>query len=61
LEGSPVVAAGDGDNDLELFEFAGYSFAPSTTTASVQKQANQIIEVRENGLLTAMLDKANQF
>jgi len=60
LEGSPVVAAGDGDNDLDLFEFADYSFAPSTTTASVQKQADQIIEVRENGLLTAMLDKANR-
>ena len=57
---NPVIAAGDGDNDLDLFELANYTFAPSTTTAYIQKKANQVIDISENGLLTAMLEKAKQ-
>lgn len=58
LEGSPVITAGDGENDLELFEFADYAFAPSTTSAQIQQKANQIIHTQDDGLLTVMLEKA---
>ena len=60
LAGNIIIAAGDGDNDLDLFEFAHYTFAPSTTTENIQRKANQVIDVSENGLLTEMLEKAKQ-
>ena len=61
LEGNPVLTAGDGDNDLDLFEFSDYSFAPTTTNENIRKQADQVINIKENGLLAAMLEKAQQF
>jgi Cof subfamily protein (haloacid dehalogenase superfamily) len=58
LSGMPVFAAGDGENDLDLFTLAQKSFAPATAPAHIQARAAAVVDVSQNGLLTTMLHAA---
>lgn len=58
MQDSPVYAAGDGGNDVPLFQIATRSFAPSSAPLELQKQADQVIDWHESGLLAPMLDWA---
>jgi Cof subfamily protein (haloacid dehalogenase superfamily) len=58
MQDAPIYAAGDGENDLDLFSLSKVSFAPITTTGKVKGHANQIVNIPVNGLLSPMLDKA---
>lgn len=58
MQDSPVYAAGDGGNDVPLFEIATRSFAPSSAPLELQKQADQVIDWHESGLLAPMLEWA---
>jgi Cof subfamily protein (haloacid dehalogenase superfamily) len=50
--------AGDGENDLPLFDTAQYSFAPANSPEPVRVCADDIIDTGKRGLLTPMLEKA---
>jgi hypothetical protein len=50
--------AGDGENDLPLFDTAQYSFAPAKSPEIVRIYADEIIDTGKRGLLTPMLEKA---
>ena len=50
--------AGDGENDLPLFDTAQYSFAPANSPDPVRVYADDIIDTSKRGLLTPMLEKA---
>jgi len=52
---APVYAAGDGGNDLPLFEIASRSFTPSTSPADLRSRVDQVIDWNESGLLAPML------
>ena len=56
----PIYAAGDGQNDLGLFNLAEISFAPSTAHHSIQKMADRIIHREENGILLPILEAISQ-
>lgn len=58
LDGAPVLAAGDGGNDLALFEQASLAFAPRTSPPDIQARADRVIDVEEEGLLAPMLRAA---
>lgn len=58
LSDSPVYAAGDGENDLELFSLAKTTFSPATSPAIIQAQSDYVVDMTQNGLLTAMLHEA---
>ncbi|MDD5367979.1 MAG: HAD family hydrolase [Anaerolineaceae bacterium] len=60
LERSPIYAAGDGGNDLALFELARRSFAPGNSPELVRSAADQLVNTGENGLLTPMLQASEQ-
>jgi 5-amino-6-(5-phospho-D-ribitylamino)uracil phosphatase len=51
-----LIAAGDGENDLGLFERAELAFAPSTSLPHVKARATHVIDVQGTGLLTPILD-----
>lgn len=51
----PVYAAGDGENDLALFEQARAAFAPSHSPPEIQARAGQVIDVKKDGLLGEMV------
>jgi Cof subfamily protein (haloacid dehalogenase superfamily) len=53
-----LYVAGDGENDLPLFDTAQYSFAPVTSPEPVSVYADDIIDTGKRGLLTPMLEKA---
>ena len=53
-----LFVAGDGENDLPLFDTAQYSFAPATSPEPVRVYADDIIDTGKSGLLTHMLEKA---
>ncbi len=50
-----VVVAGDGENDLPLFDLADVSFAPDDSPSAIRDRANHVINVKENGLLTPII------
>jgi Cof subfamily protein (haloacid dehalogenase superfamily) len=50
-----IAAAGDGENDLPLFELAELSFSPHTSPEGVRSQADHVIDTRETGLLAPIL------
>lgn len=52
---SRVVAAGDGENDLPLFELADMSFSPEDSPAAIRNRADHVIDVKEYGLLAPIL------
>ena len=56
LEGVPIYAAGDGQNDLALFDFVKGSFAPSTAHPSILKRVNYIIQREDKGLLHPIIE-----
>ncbi len=51
----PLLAAGDGENDLPLFARATRSFAPDTAPAAIQARASQVVPAARDGLLRPML------
>jgi hydroxymethylpyrimidine pyrophosphatase-like HAD family hydrolase len=53
--GTTVVAAGDGENDLPLFDVADVSFAPSDSPAAIRDRADHVIDLRDAGLLAPIL------
>ncbi|MBW6467152.1 MAG: Cof-type HAD-IIB family hydrolase [Brevefilum sp.] len=55
LDGIPIFAAGDAENDLCLFAAAHTSFAPTTAYPQVMEQADQLITRDQAGLLTHIL------
>ena len=55
LDGIPIYAAGDAENDLCLFVIAHTSFAPTTAYPQVKEQADQLITREEEGLLAPIL------
>jgi Cof subfamily protein (haloacid dehalogenase superfamily) len=48
-------AAGDGENDLPLFQVATLSFAPATAPERIRAAASQVIDVSREGLLAPIL------
>jgi hydroxymethylpyrimidine pyrophosphatase-like HAD family hydrolase len=57
LEQVPVYSAGDGQNDLGLFNLAVKSFAPSYAHPTILEQADHIIEREKEGMLTPILQE----
>jgi Cof subfamily protein (haloacid dehalogenase superfamily) len=55
-----IYAAGDGENDLPMFQLARRSFAPDQASETVKRIASQVINVRLNGLLEPILDSIAQ-
>ncbi len=55
LENVTIYAAGDGENDLPLFNLAHRSFAPSTSPKAIMDRATQVIDLASHGLLSVIL------
>jgi HAD superfamily hydrolase (TIGR01484 family) len=55
LAGTRLVVAGDGENDLPLFDLADLSFAPEDSPAAIKARADHVVDVSENGLLAPIL------
>ena len=55
LDGLPVYAAGDGQNDLTLFNLAQHRFAPDTAHPAVLAKADEVIQRRQEGMLAPIL------
>lgn len=53
--GTKLVVAGDGENDLPLFDLAELSFAPKDSPAAIKARADHVLDVREGGLLAPIL------
>lgn len=60
LVGQPIYAAGDGQNDLPLFEIADLSFAPSTANQSILERVDYIIQREEKGLMNPIIEIIDQ-
>ena len=60
LWGQELIVAGDGGNDLSLFDLTPYTYAPDTAPPIIKAQAAQLINVSETGLLEPMLTYASQ-
>jgi Cof subfamily protein (haloacid dehalogenase superfamily) len=58
LEDASIYAAGDGENDLDLFTLANVSFSPVTSPAHVKEQSTHIVDTTRDGLLTSILAAA---
>ncbi len=58
LSDMPVYAAGDGENDLDLFSLARKTFSPATSPVYIQQQSDYVVDVAQNGILTKMLEVA---
>lgn len=56
IEDPFICAAGDGGNDLEIFDLSQRSFAPLTSPPEIQERADQVVDVEKNGLLQPMLE-----
>lgn len=54
-DGLEVVAAGDGENDLALFDLATLKFAPLSSPPAIQERADLVIDLNEEGLLAPIL------
>ena len=53
--GTRLVVAGDGENDLPLFDLVDLSFAPEDSPAAIKARADHVVDVSENGLLAPIL------
>jgi len=51
------IAAGDGENDLALFRIADITFAPSTSPDIIRRNADQITDWENSGILEPILKK----
>ena len=51
----PIYAAGDGGNDLAMFQLAKRSFAPLQAPENIRAAASQVIDVSRDGLLGPIL------
>jgi HAD superfamily hydrolase (TIGR01484 family) len=54
---APTFVAGDGENDLSLFEQAAIAFCPDSCPAAIKSQADEVIDVTEAGLLSPILKR----
>ncbi len=54
---APTFVAGDGENDLSLFEQAAIAFCPDSCPAAIKSRADEVIEVKETGLLSPILER----
>ena len=50
-----VAVAGDGENDLALFDQATLSFAPESSPPIIQNRADLVIDLSKEGLLAPIL------
>ena len=57
--GAEVVAVGDGENDLALFDLATLSYAPEDSPPAIQARADRVLDVRKRGLLAPILEDLN--
>ena len=55
LEQPQLYVAGDGGNDLPLFELSEHSFAPRDAQPRVRERASHVIDTCAEGLLTPIL------
>lgn len=53
--GETVAVAGDGENDLSLFDIASLSFAPENSQPKILARADRVLNVQEEGLLAPVL------
>ena len=60
LDGQPIYAVGDGQNDLALFELAKINFAPSSAQQNIRNKADHIIQREQNGILSPVLETINK-
>jgi HAD superfamily hydrolase (TIGR01484 family) len=58
LEQTSIFAAGDGENDLDLFTLAKVTFSPITAVGRIREQAGQVVNTHQDGLLSTMLENA---
>ena len=54
---APTFVAGDGENDLSLFEQAAIAFCPDSCPATIKSYADEVIDVKEAGLFTPILKR----
>ncbi len=52
-----VVVAGDGENDLALFDMATLRFAPVSSPPAIRARADRVLDVRKEGLLAPILEE----
>lgn len=50
-----LLVAGDGENDLSLFDLADVSFAPADSPEKIRGHADHVLDVGREGLLAPML------
>lgn len=55
LQSAKIVVAGDGENDVSLFDVADMSFCPENSIEAVKAIAGATINVAQTGLLAPML------
>jgi hydroxymethylpyrimidine pyrophosphatase-like HAD family hydrolase len=55
LQTAKIVVAGDGENDISLFNVADMSFCPEDSIEIVKAISNVAINVAQTGLLAPML------
>ncbi len=53
--GTRLVVAGDGENDLPLFDLADLSFAPEDSPDAIKARSDRVLDVRKEGLLAPIL------
>lgn len=58
LQNALLLAAGDGENDLSLFDVADVSFCPENSILAVKERANFSLNIAKTGLLQPMLEQA---
>jgi hydroxymethylpyrimidine pyrophosphatase-like HAD family hydrolase len=55
LNNENIIATGDGENDLSLFDIANLTFCPEDSLITVKNRANFIIDINEEGLFLPIL------
>jgi Cof subfamily protein (haloacid dehalogenase superfamily) len=58
IKDATIYAAGDGENDLDLFTLANLSFSPATSPEHVKEQTDRIVDTSQHGLFETMLEVA---
>lgn len=53
-----LIAAGDGDNDLEVLEMAKCSFTTTQSSARMLKKVDFVVDLQKEGLLRSMQEAA---
>lgn len=56
LNGCPIFAVGDAENDLPLFQLARTSFTPTTAHPKALESANYLVERNQDGLIGPILE-----